>query len=172
MAQSPIRAKVGSEGIAGGNHMARRPIWAQVGHEGIADSGSRMARRPIRAKVGRKASWTTSKYGTKANNARHRSHGQKVGHMGKRSEPPVIMVKRSEPPVIMGKGRHLRSSWAKGRNHRSVIMGKGRHGQRVGRARDRWTTSYGTQANLGKRYVAREIADHRNHGTKANTGKG
>ena len=112
------------------------------GHEGIAGHQSLwiMARRPIWAKVGHEASWTTSKYGTKANIARHR-----------------------EPPVIIGKGRNHRPSWAKvgtTGHHGQKVGTTGHHGQkvrttvimgkRVGRAWDRWTTSYGMQANLGK----------------------
>ena len=102
--------------------MARRPIRAKVGREGIADHGNHMARiimaqRPIRAKVGRETWWTTSKYGTKANIARHRGS-----------------------PVIMGKGRNHRSSWAKGWNHWSS-WAKGRSRKRL------LTTSYGTKAN-------------------------
>ena len=85
-----------------------------------------MARRPIWAKGrSRERSRTTS------------HHGQS-----------------SEPPVIMGKGRNHRSSWAKfgtTGHHGQKVGTTGHHGQRVGCARDRWTTSYGTKANLGKR---------------------
>ena len=124
--------------------MAQRPISSKrlvmrasraTSHYGLWHKGQ------FGQKVGCKTSWTTRKYGTKANIARH--HG---------------------PPVIMGKGRNHRPSWAKVRttghhgqkvgtngHHGQKVGTNGHHGQRVDRARDRWTTSYGTKANSGKR---------------------
>ena len=155
MAQRPISSKML---VARVSRTTGAKVFGQkVGHEGISDPGNHTARRPIWAKVGCKRSWTTSKYGTKANIARHRGPPVIVGKgRNHRSSWAKVgttghMGKRLGPPVIWAKGQNHRSSWANHRSYGQKVGTTGHHGQRVGRARDCWTTSCGTKANLGKR---------------------